>query len=142
VKKKFEGAPEFIREFCLNGATLPVAVYRVRKPDRKKGHKDFLLLSRPLFEAHLTLVMGMNRAQMVKHRFQQGLQCTQCANVLFSPSVHATRTCFCKKVWVDGGKDYLHASCNRYSQPVEIDLLTGKFKVTKVPKSKKVRRLI
>lgn len=40
VNKKFEGSLTYLSSFCVNGEHAPVAVYKVDKPNREKGHNN------------------------------------------------------------------------------------------------------
>lgn len=126
VKQKYEGEPEFIREFSIGGPTW--AVYRVAKPNRKKNHKDFMMLRRIPFGGGE--VSGLDKLQMNKYRYQTALLCKECNQIVYSVNRHDCHTCECpNQTEVDGGKAYLHYSSNNNKKVeiVTLDLLTGKL---------------
>lgn len=124
VNEMFGGELTYIGTFCVNQEYEPVAVYRARKPDKSKGHKEFMLLQR---NNRGGIVRGMTRYQLNKHRYQHGMQCTGCEDVIYSVMRHDYRECHCRNASIDGGKDYIRASGT--GRGVTIDLLTGKVKV-------------
>jgi len=134
VKERFEGNPIFVNEFCVYGEDVPVAVYSVEKPNRKKGHKDFLLLSMdPLREK--IIIRGMNKKEMEKERYQRSVLCKNCNIALFSKGRHVMTECGCENnTMVDGGKAYFRCGGKDMSKVeyIVIDLLTDKI----VPQSK------
>lgn len=139
VDKHFEGGLTFLNEFCVKGEYQPVAVYRVAKPNTKKGHKRYMLLQLqydPITgEKAGGLVRGMTEAQMREERFQEAVACNHCKAVIFSMNRHDMHPCNCKSktkaVWVDGGKDYLKLMFGKKSdyKAVILDLLTDTFEV-------------
>lgn len=136
VKKHFDGEPEFVNEFCVNDEYAPVAVYRAKKVNRKKGHKKYLLLQTqkgPDGKRQI-LVRGMSAPKMEEWRYQEGVHCLQCGDVIYSVNRHDCHHCSCGAVMVDGGRDYLRCGWNpgTMCEGVVIDLL--KNKVSKVGK--------
>lgn len=43
----------------------------------------------------------------------QALKCNNCKEVIFSSHVHDFKTCSCKKVGIDGGRDYIRIMGNK-----------------------------
>lgn len=122
VNKHFTGGLTYCGTFTVNGERCPVAVYHVAQPDRAKGHKDFLLLQATTQGG---LVRGMDKDQIEPFRKQQGIQCDNCGDVIYSVMVHDMRYCECKQSFVDGGRDYLRTSAT--ATPVSIDLIRGTY---------------
>ncbi len=126
VAKHFKSDPVFCNEFCVNNEYYPVAVYKVHKPDKKLGHKDYLLLQLDPQNSKSMIVRGMTTSEMKPFRYQQGVQCLQCEKLLYSINRHDYKTCGCNnETMVDGGRDYLRyggKDCSLVSL-VEIDLI-------------------
>jgi len=126
--KHFEGDLTYLNTFCIKGHYNPVAVFRNAKPNRKKQHKDFMLLwmvrDNPLvIKGEQVVVSGIDADEMEDHRYQKGMHCPDCEDVIYSVNRHDYRRCSCGKCMVDGGKDYFRT--NMAGQIVVIDLLTG-----------------
>ena len=123
VNKYFSGGLTFCNEFCVNGEYTPVAVYKVANPDKSKGHKEYLLLQKNKGKG---LVRGMTAEEIELYRFQDGVHCLTCEDVIFSMNRHDSHSCTCGKVSIDGGKDYTKVSFEPKSlyEMVTIDLLT------------------
>lgn len=122
----FEGDLTYLNTFCVKGAYLPVAVFRNAKPNRRKQHKDFMLLwitrDNPLVtEGEQVIVSGIDADEMEKYRYQTGLHCPDCNEVIYSVNRHDYRKCKCGRCMVDGGKDYFRT--NMAGAAVKIDLL-------------------
>ena len=107
VVKQFEGDLTFVNEFCVNEEYLPVAVYRAAKPNRKKGHKKYMLLQ---LKGKQGLVRGMSAKDMEEWRYQDAVACLDCGSVIYSTMRHDMHHCECGKVSVDGGREYLRCS--------------------------------
>lgn len=123
VNKMFEGGLTFLNEFCVNNEYHPVAVYKVAKPNREKGHKDYLLLNGP----PLNCVRGMTQEEIDKWRFQDALYCHECDTVLYSINRHHFIYCGCpNNTFIDGGKDYTKYGAKDMNKVVmlTLDLLT------------------
>lgn len=118
--KHFEGDLTYLNTFCIKGYYLPVAVFRNTNPDRSKDHKDFMLLWVDN-KSHL-IVSGIDADEMEKYRYQTGMYCPDCKEVIYSVNRHDYRKCKCGRCMVDGGKDYFRT--NMAGQAVVIDLLT------------------
>lgn len=123
VYKKFEGDLTYVNTFCVKEAYLPVAVFHNESPNRKKNHKDFLLLW--IDDAHNLMIAGMDFDEISKYRYQVGMYCPECKEVIYSVNRHDYRTCKCGKCMVDGGKDYFKT--NMAGQVVNVDLLTDEI---------------
>ena len=120
VKKKFEGDLSYCGTFSVKGFSNPVAVYHSKNPNREKSHKDYLLLWNTSSGG---FVSGMDAEEMKKERYQEGIYCTKCKELLYSVTTHDYRECSCGLCFVDGGKDYLRTNTQNI---VLIDLITGK----------------
>jgi len=116
----FEGDLTYTNTFCVKGAYLPVAVFRNANPDRSKNHKDFMLLW--MNEKNAGVVSGMDADEMEEYRYQNGMHCPDCKEVIYSVNRHDYRKCKCGRCMVDGGKDYFRT--NMVGTIVRIDLLT------------------
>ena len=121
----FEGDLTYLNTFCVLGRYKPVAVFRNADPDRSKNHKDFLLLyttTDPATRKEVTMITGIDADVMEDHRYQKGMYCPDCNEVIYSVNRHDYRKCKCGRCMVDGGKDYFRT--NMAGTPVKIDLLT------------------
>jgi hypothetical protein len=138
VAKKFEGQLSFVNDFCVHGEYRPVAVYKAKKPNRSKGHKDFLLLQ---LEGEMAWVRGLDKKEMQEFRYQNAIHCLECDSIVYSVMRHDMAYCICGKVSIDGGKDYtkIGTSTGASYEGVILDLLTDKVK--KYPRSKKKEKL-
>lgn len=121
VNKKFNGGLTYCNTFCT-GYDRPAAVYKVANPDRSKGHKDYMLLWND--EYCMGWVSGMNADRMEQWRYQKGLKCNKCGDVMYSIDRHDFRHCKCGACAVDGGRDYLKISGEANSYEIIVfDLL-------------------
>jgi len=118
--EQFEGDLTYINTFCVKGAYLPVAVFYNADPDRSKNHKDYMLLW--VNEMSVIVVAGMDTDEMERYRYQKGMYCPDCKEVIYSVNRHDYRKCSCGKCMVDGGRDYFRT--NMAGRVVVIDLLT------------------
>lgn len=144
VCKNFEGDLKYLNTFCINGNYNPVAVFRNSKPNRKKDHKDFMLLwtiPKGGILNHIenkskpdVIVSGINKKDIEKFRYQTGVFCPKCKEVIYSVFRHDYRHCSCGRCMIDGGKDYIRT--NLAGKMVKIDLLTDNIsnKIMKVLK--------
>ena len=124
VAKKFEGNPRFLNDFCVNGEYQPSAVYHCAKPNKRKKHKTYVLLTKS--DNGQFYVRGMSPRQIQKYRFQPAIHCLACDDVVYSIMRHDFRSCSCNRVNIDGGKDYCKVGFLATSdyKNVTIDLLT------------------
>ena len=130
VALQFEGDLSFCAEFCVNNEYHPVAVYKAKKPNKKKGHQKYMLLSID-FVTGTGIVRGMDQKEINKWRYQEAVHCLTCDTILYSINRHHYHGCGCEKeVTIDGGKDYTKIGYKEDSwyQMVTLDLLTGKIK--------------
>lgn len=82
----------------------PCAVFHAKNPDRSKGHKDYVFF----FEHNnQMLITGRNIDEIEEYRFQEGVHCKNCDEVIYSLHRHHFHYCSCGEVFVDGGRDYL-----------------------------------
>jgi hypothetical protein len=130
VKKKFEGEPEFVNEFCVKGEYVPSAVYRVEKPNKAKGHKKYLLIT--ITMDGKAFVRGMSPQEIQQYRYQEAIYCKNCDEVVYSVNRHDFRYCSCKKVYIDGGRDYTRVGFSFDSEYgiVRLDFLTNTISET------------
>jgi|WetSurMetagenome_2_1015567.scaffolds.fasta_scaffold78352_3 hypothetical protein len=124
INKKFEGGLTYCNTFCINREYAPVAVYKVAEPNREKGHKDFLLLQIDLLGQ--AYIRGMDSDDMEKHRYQEGIKCLKCGNILYSINRHHYHECSCLGCSIDGGRDYLKIGGSNYAI-VKYDLIEDKI---------------
>lgn len=137
VAKKFGEVVKFCGTFTVKNEYRPVAIFKMKNPDRKKGHKKFLSLQ--LLENGDGLIRGFEAKDLAQYRFQSGLHCNKCDEVIYSSFRHLMVHCTCGECSVDGGREYLRVSGKDYNI-VKIDHLTGKiYKNIKrtVPKKKR-----
>lgn len=124
-----DGNLEYVGSFCLVGSDSPIAWYRSPNPDRSKGHKDYVgygertVLDFGVPYMKQAYIFGLDAAEMDQHRTQPGMYCSECDQVLYSVTRHDARWCRCRKVMVDGGRDYLR--CTLEGVRVVIDHLTS-----------------
>ena len=119
VCEHFEGDLTYLNTFCIKGTYKPVAVFHNTNPDRNKNHKDYMLL---WANGENVIVSGMDADKMEEHRYQKGMYCPDCKDVIYSVMRHDYRHCSCGRCMVDGGKDYFRT--NMTGKGVKIDLLT------------------
>lgn len=125
VNKKFEGELTYCGTFCVKNEYAPVAVYKSKKPNTKKGHKKYMLL---VIERPQSIVRGMTAKEMMKWRFQDAIHCLKCNQVVYSVNRHDYRPCKCGSAFIDGGKDYTRSGGDRkVYKIVRIDIITGKI---------------
>lgn len=115
-----EGDLTYLNTFCIKGAYLPVAVFRNATPDKEKGYKDYMLLW-PNSVGKL-MISGIDANEVEEYRYQKGMYCPDCKEVIYSVNRHDYRKCKCDRCMVDGGRDYFRS--NMAGTVVVIDLLT------------------
>lgn len=101
-------------------------VFKAKKPNKKKGHRKYVLIYK---ENDSFMITGVTPYQMKKHRTQAAVECLNCNVVLYSLHRHDYHLCGCdNEVFVDGGRDYLRAGYKNKSQfrTLVIDLITKK----------------
>lgn len=126
----FEGDLTYLNTFCVLGNYHPVAVFRNAKPNRKKQHKDFLFLytiADLVTKKETVMISGLDADEMEYHRYQKGLWCPDCNEVIYSVNRHDYRKCSCGRCVVDGGKNYFRS--NMAGTVIKIDLLTDDIEV-------------
>lgn len=115
-------ADRFVNEFCIkdmdgNYINHPVAVYYSKNPDLSKGHKQYPYLQ----IVNGTLYVGaLDAEEIEEYRYQVGIKCSKCEDVIYSTHRHDYRLCECKECFVDGGRDYLRCGGGEL---VKIDLI-------------------
>lgn len=127
VREKFEGGLTYLNDFCVNDEYAPVAVYKVDNPNRNKGHKSYVLLQ--VDPLKYLLIRGMDQEEMDKWRFQDGVKCNLCQDVIYSVNRHDFRSCKCGSVSIDGGKCYTKLSWEKNNNftCVTVDLLLNLY---------------
>lgn len=131
VCEVLEGDLTYINTFCVKGAYLPVAVFRNANPDRSKGHKDYVLLWENKYgPVSNHWIGGMGADEIEEYRYQNGMYCPDCKEVIYSINRHDYRRCKCDRCMVDGGKDYFRS--NMAGTVVRIDLLTDDITIAGV----------
>lgn len=136
VNNAFTGGFTFINEFCVKNNYNPSAVYKVKTPDKLKGHKKYALITK--IGSH-TFISGMSQAEINKWRYQHAIICLSCNTLLYSINRHHFHGCNCSNnTIIDGGREYLRylGKDLKLIKPVIFDLLTNKV-VRKNAKSKK-----
>lgn len=129
VNQKFEGGLTFINDFLVHNEYYPVAVYRCRIPNTRKGHKKYLLLNG---SPHYC-IRGMTLKELNKWRYINGVHCLSCNDVIYSINRHHYNTCSCKGTFIDGGQDYSRTT-SQNSRLVIIDLLQNRVTKRKIKK--------
>lgn len=130
----FEGDLTYLNTFCIKGDYNPVAVFKNDNSDRIKNHKDYMLLwIKNIIDNDFniidvkTIISDMDADEMEKYRYQTGMYCPDCKDVIYSVNRHDYRHCSCGKCMVDGGKDYFKT--NMAGKTVKIDLLTDNIEI-------------
>lgn len=134
VSIQFGGELTYIGTWCVKEEPHPVAVYQAANPDTSLGHKDFMLLQilpDPIHGTREGLVRGMTKTEVYRDRYQDGVECQTCREVLYSINLHDYRTCACGDTYVDGGRDYLRYGSKTAALRVQVNLITGEAKYTK-----------
>lgn len=126
VREKFEGNVIYLNDLCVNDEYDPVAVYKSLNPNRKK-HREYLLLQRG--PTGRLLIRGMDQEEMDKWRFQDGVKCNLCQDVIYSVNRYDFRSCKCGSVSIDGGKCYTKLSWEKNNNftCVTVDLLLNLY---------------
>ncbi len=57
-----------------------------------------------------------------KYRYVQGVQCSLCMDRIWSRYRHDFRKCKCGKVFVDGGRSYLHCGYECGAEPIPVKI--------------------
>lgn len=129
VAKKFGGSPTFVNYFCVNGEYPASAIYYCAKPNKRKGHKTYMLLTKSNDQ---WCVRGMSPKEMSKFRYQDAVHCLSCDDVIYSVNRHDFKYCSCHKVAIDGGRDYTKISfeVGANYKHVFLDLLTDSISET------------
>ena len=127
INKKFKGKLTYLNDVTMDNDAI-AAVYKAAKPNRKLGHKTFMLLQ-ILGGKGGGIVAGREAEDFKKsERFRSALHCLKCDNVIYSVHVHDFHNCPCGNVFVDGGRDYLRYGGAGLSDKtvniVTLDLLT------------------
>ena len=130
VREKFEGDLEFVCEMSVPIMTsygpvnTPAAVYKVNKPIKEKGHKDYALLFSAGDSYYIT---GRTEEEMAPLWKTFGIHCKVCGDVLVSIARHHFNSCDCSnEAFLDGGSDYSRIGAADLSQieNVSVDLRT------------------
>jgi len=125
VKKNFEGDLRYVGTFSIKGEPTPRAFYLNSSPNRKKNHKDYMTLQR---WRGTTYVSGIDYEDLEPFRYQQGIQCSKCEDVIYSVTGHDCRSCCCGGCFIDGGRDTYYRVGGTDHKAVTIDLLAGEYK--------------
>lgn len=130
VMETFEGAFTYLGTFCVKGEYLPRAVYYNAAPNRAKGHKDYMTLQGSEGELY---VAGIDAKDMKKEFKQAAVKCLLCDDIIYSVNRHHCHYCSCKKIFIDGGKDYVRIGLEEGAEykTGTINFKTGKFRVRK-----------
>lgn len=122
VKAKFGSDLEYIGDWDIRDMYQPCAVFKNPNPDRSKNHKDFMLL---FMVDGMLMVSGIDKDEMEKYRYRNGLICQQCGEVIYSRMRHDMFGCSCTGCAIDGGAAYTRVSGNT-GKLVTIDLVEMK----------------
>lgn len=121
VNKKFTGGLTFLNTVSIEGSAH--AVYKVKIPDKAKGHKKYLLLT-------YKYIMGMSPQKINKYRIANAIKCLECNKILVSLHVHDYKTCGCpNETMIDGGDCYFKAGAVNLKKikKLKIDMFTGEI---------------
>lgn len=145
VIEKYEGDLSFVNYMCVEsvrpGNYITAAVYKAAKPNREKGHKDYMLLFGvvdPVLFRTEYYVTGRTKEEMKKESVTEGVHCLECDTVLYSLNRHHYHKCGCEnETMVDGGRDYIRYGGKDMKKVriVKINLLTDKVKPIDTSKS-------
>ena len=128
VKSSYEGNPVFVGYLALFGGLNPMATYFVEKPNREKGHKDYLLIFSkydPFTEKSNIFVSGVDLKDISERdRKRVAVFCRNCKELIYSLTRHSFEKCTCGAEFVDGGADYLRS--RPCAETHEVDLLSTK----------------
>lgn len=124
VNKKFTGNLTFINSFTINDEYMPVSVFKCAYPDKKKGHKKYVLIQTTDSGG---LIRGMSAQDMRTEKYRAAIHCLNCDDVVFSAMRHDYSSCTCGATFADGGKDYFKYGSTTNSKIVRVNLLTGKI---------------
>ena len=106
------------------------ALFKSNKPDRSKGHKEIVMLALPFGSKGQAYVNGRDKKDIKKYLIVDGIFCNTCQKAYYSSTGHDFHYCQCKKVAVDGGREYLKILGNKEDyQTCSINLLTQKVKI-------------
>lgn len=124
LKAKF-GDLVFVNTFCVLGESeYPSAVYRLKNPDISRGYKEFLIISTHFEDVEYEKVTWMTRKEINKEKFQVGVYCPKCKEVIHSTYQYDNGVCSCKYVSIDGGKEY--ARTNHPECLIGLNFVSGK----------------
>lgn len=123
VKKSFGSQLKYIGTFCIKGEYTPRVFYFNPTPDRAKNHKDYMTIQT---DTDGTFIGGIDTVDLEPFRYQDGLQCPECLDVIYSVTRHDYRECKCKKNFIDGGRDYTRST---KGISLTIDLIKGTWKL-------------
>lgn len=131
IYQKLEGDVTYVGTFCVKGEYPPRAVYHDSNPDLEKGHKEYVTLQRqPLTSKWY--ISGLTKEEIEEFRFQDGICCLKCNDVIYSVTRHDYRSCSCKNCAIDGGRSYGRIIGSDWKF-AKIDLLTGSFELSDNP---------
>lgn len=123
VLERFNGT-KFINEMTIidkigNWSNVPVALYYSNNTDKNPYFYLFM-------ESGKLMIGGLSEQQLEEVRFQSGIHCLSCEDVIYSKHVRDFTHCSCGKVSIDGGREYCSVGFedNVQYEMVEIDLLT------------------
>lgn len=129
IKTTFEGQLTFVGYMSINDRAA--AVYHAAKPNREKGHKEYMyLFSAVSMDLNSEIktqfyVSGMEKDRAEEEAVHQAILCTGCDTVLYSLTGHHFHGCECSnETFVDGGKNYL-----RFGGMDLGKIVSGKFNV-------------
>lgn len=123
INKQFGGDLTYLGDTTVFGEYQPSAIYKAANPDRAKGHKDYMLLTKD----GEFYVRGMEPEVFIHESIVSGVECNNCKDIIYSPHRHSMIYCSCQSVAIDGGKDYTIITGKDYKL-CNIDLMTGEVK--------------
>lgn len=119
VNKHFTGGLTFIDTISIGGT--PIAIYKVKNPDKKKGHKKYMGLFK---NAGVMYATGYTPDKLKEYASRTIVQCLDCDKIIQSVGRHNYVECGCPSgAMIDGGDVYTRLGGN--------NIMTYRFDVVK-----------
>lgn len=129
ISQMIPGGADYVSTFCLEGETEPVAIYRPRDPElaRQKGFDELIGFSvNEVSGYEYGIFRSFTTKDLHRDRFQEGVFCLTCGDVIYSITPKDSPTCGCGNCFVEGGKNNLSyggPGFPRHAEIVFLDLL-------------------
>jgi len=129
VLDKLNGT-KFCNEFCIKDnqekwSQFPLAVYYRNNPKDKET--DYFYLWR---QKEDTLISGMSKESMEEFRYQEGIHCVHCNDIIYSKYNQDNMNCSCDKCGIKGGREQtdITGESGDYKMVI-VDLLNDTFEL-------------